>query len=227
MGKLVKVLLAVSLGVLLATSAFAAESSYDQGTWFLSGGSNLDLAFGSDTMTPEKGPDATTDVTEFGLGTRVGYFVIDGLEIGLGLDFDYTQMTDDADNVTTVTDFLIGLQGAYFIDLSGYVDPFVAILFGFASESTDFAPDTGTDTTDSASGFGYRGDLGINIAVARTVGIAPSIFYRGESLSGTADVVTTTVDPTTGAETTTTAEADYDTTSGRFGLGVAINVFLN
>lgn len=219
MSKAMRVLMVTGLVLLMSTAAFAKGSgdAYNAGHIFLSGSTNLDLAFGTDTMEPDGGSSVDTDHTEIGLGTRVGYFVIKGWEIGLGLNYDSDKATVDVagtETVTTSSEMLIGLQTAYFFNLSGAIDPYGALLIGYSSRSTEVEPDGGTSTTDEASGFpAYEIEAGVNIQVASgRVGIAPALFYRGYSRAGTTDAGGT--------------DADYDESGSRFGFKVAVNGFL-
>ncbi|MCZ7584830.1 MAG: hypothetical protein M5R36_16695 [Deltaproteobacteria bacterium] len=181
MGKLVKVLLTLSLGLLLATSAFAKDS-YETGNWFLSGSSNLNFAFGSDTYKADVSgaKESSTDHTVFGLGTRVGYFVVNGFEVGLGFLYDYDQASYDKygavpEGETTMSSYLVGVQGAYFYDLGG-MDPFFAALIGFHGTSTETAPKSGSSTTTDSSGLAADVDLGVNFLLTGSVGLAPSLY---------------------------------------------------
>ena len=222
MGKMIRVLLVLSLGLLLATSAFAKDA-YEPGNFYLSGATDLNFAMGTDTFTPDEGDGVDTDHTVFGLGTRAGYFVIEGLEIGLGFEYDYDKATtefttvDDQGVATTMdvdtitSSYLIGLQAAYFYNLGG-IDPFLAFLIGFGGQSTDVEPEEGDSTANSASGLAYDIALGVNFLLNSKVGLAPALYYRGLSFSGTDD--------------SSGEDADYDWSSSRFGLRVGINCFL-
>ena len=225
MRKLSIVLLVLSLGLLLASTASAKEAAYNAGNIFLSGATDLNLAFGTDTVKPKDGDSQDTSHTVFGLGTRVGYFVINGLEVGLGLDYNYDKASTDIPTTdpttgatekiktdTTTSDYLFGIQGAYFFDLGG-TDPFIALLLGLGGNSNDVKPDKGDKTTNSASGMAYDISVGVNFLLNKRVGLAPALFYTGDSFSGSYKVGSGTA-------------ADYDTTSSRMGLRVGIDLFL-
>lgn len=225
MNRLLKVSLVLALVLLVSTTAFAKSkgSAYETGNIYLTGATNLNFGMGSDTMTPDEGDEMTTDHTMFGLGTRAGYFVIDGLEIGLGLNYDYDKAewdatsTDAAGKETEMTmtqtnsTYLVGLQGAYFFDMDG-IDPFVAVLVGFTGSSDELKPEEGDSTTDSTSGPGYDISLGVNFLLNKKVGLAPALYYTGTSESGSTE--------------TGSVSSDYDFSTSRYGLRVGINLFL-
>lgn len=207
----------LSLVFVLSTSAFAKSSPYDPGTVYLSGDTNLNFMFGTDTIKPDQGDSMDFNHTIFGLGTRAGYFVIDGLEVGLGLNYDYDKMTykypgGGGDNTETASSYLFGLQGGYFFDIGGY-DPFFMLLIGYEGISNESKPDGGDTTTDGVSGLGYDIALGMNFVLTDHVGLAPALFYSGASLSGE-------------SKTGSAEAAKYDYSASLYGLRMAINLFL-
>jgi len=224
MRKLVIILFAIALGLVVASVAVAKDNAYNAGNLYLTGSTDLNLQFGDDVMKPKGGTKTTVDHTIFGLGTRIGYFVVKGFEIGLGLNYDYDQAasstneTDDNGNTvknkvtTTTSTYLVGPQGAYFFNLGG-MDPFIAALIGYAGNSMDSKPNHGDKTTASAGGFAWDAAVGINFLVNPKVGIAPALFINMQTLNGD-------------TKTDGGSKLKYTDSTTRYGLRIGVNLFL-
>jgi hypothetical protein len=224
MKKLMTVLLALTIGLMLTTTSFAKDNAYAAGNMFLSGDTNLNMAFGTDSLKLKDQDKQDTDHVVFGLGTRAGYFFINGLEAGLGMTYDYDKSSykedytsdsgDDTSKINvddTTSSYLIGLQGQYFFDMNG-IDPFIGVLIGYNGLSNENKPEKGDKTTSSGGGLAYDISAGVNFLLNKRVGIAPALFYRGASVSGTNKY---------GSES-----IDFDSTSSRYGLRIGIDLFL-
>ena len=77
----------VLLTVFAAFVVFAASAQVEQGTWLLSGGSNLDFTVNDE----DQGDDS-----DFTVAARGGYFVIENLAVGLNLGLYKNSEADDA-----------------------------------------------------------------------------------------------------------------------------------
>ena len=205
--------LAVILSLALSGSALAfgvtdKDDPFASGKWLIGLSSAMDFGMGSDSYEPDDGDEVETDVINFNFGAAGGYFVLQGWEIGPVLRYDYERTTDEDDNITGVSDYLVGIQTGYYYATPVPVHPFVNLELGYAGRSVNYEPDEGDETSDSAGGFAMRPSLGAAFFFTRAVALTPSLYYQYTSLSGTDDM--------------SGDEFDYDETISRFGLQIGI-----
>lgn len=195
-------------GSALAWGVTAKDDPFASGKVFLGLSSGLDFGMGTDTYEPEDGDEVETDVMQFGIGATGGYFVLKGWEIGLAARYDYGRTTDEDDNIASTGDFLIGIQTGYYYATPIPVHPFINVEAGYAGRFTNFEPDEGDETSDSAGGFAVRPSLGAVFFFSDEIALAPSFYYQYTALSGTDD--------------TTGTEFDYDASSSRLGFQLGL-----
>jgi len=162
-----KRLFITSIIVLSCVSAFA---QFEKGR-ILAGGS---VSF-SATTNKTKTDNATTTndkTTSFDFGPRAGYFFIDNLAAGLGLDFSTTSWKDDgSDNKETRNEFVISPFVRYYLQPGIFFQGTYGIGPGNYKEKTG---STTTSTKYTASnwslGAGYAYFLNSNVAVEPFIG---------------------------------------------------------
>ncbi len=202
-----------------AGSAFAGDKNIEAENILVGGAADLGFALGTRTATPEEGDDIETNTTSFGLSGYMGYFVIDGFELGPILALDNEKITyveggangDDAVSSTTTYDF--GLQLGYFFDLGGAAVPYGMLGIAYRGGSTSY--DNGdTEATADMSGYVIEPKVGANIFFTEAIALDLGLFVEYASYTQTQD---------SGEDDS--EEADFDVSETNYGLAVGFNVF--
>jgi len=218
-----KKVLVITLVLVFAFSltAFAGKNkAIKAGDIVVGGAADFGFGMGSSTGTPEDGDDVEMKSMDFGFGGFMGYFVIDGLEIGPALGVAYGKDTTvdaghDGENdlITSATTYDIGAQIGYFFGLKGIVVPYGMLRFAYmgGSGSTDNGD---TEATMDMSGFTVGPKAGVDLFLTNKVAVDLGLFLDYESYTQTMN---------SGAEGAEDVDMDY--TDMDYGLAVGINVF--
>ncbi len=122
----------ILLTVLIVTGwAISSIAQTQKGKVFISGSSDLSLS--STTMTLEYDGEelGDADMSSFSFTPTVGYFVADGLALGLSLNIDNSKQDD-----ITTNSLLIGPIARYYIGSSN-VKPFIQAGYYFGSQTEE------------------------------------------------------------------------------------------
>ena len=166
--KILFAILVACSAILLLVSVGAAQSSSSSDKEYASkgvvelGGS---IGFSSYTSV-SAGQTSSTTYTSFSLTPSVGYFVTDGLEIGLD-PFSLTTSTHTGASSSQTEISILGGLG-YAFKTQGAAYPFVEGVAGFSSYSSG---------TYSASGFSWGARGGVKIVLASHVLILAGVQY--------------------------------------------------
>ncbi len=175
----------------------AANAQTEKGTWMVSGKS--EISFNSvNTSVKFDGTEVAEDETSsFTFAPSAGYFVINDLAVGLGLNYAHSK-NDDVKSDT----FVVMPQATYFFATSGNIKPYVeaGIGYGFNKTSDD-------DSEAKADGLAYGAGLGVAYFVNPSVAFNLGLNYSGANLKFSED---------------SNLETDVNT----LGVGVGISVFL-
>lgn len=203
-----------------AASAFALDKNIKAGNMVFGGAGEFDLAAGSQTITPDQGDDITSSTLGFGLEAWMGYFVIDGLELGPLVGFGYDKLTQDEmgataddDLVSTTTSYDIGLQIGYFFDVHDIVVPYGMLRAAYGGATTTV--DNGVDESDNTfSGFVVGPKAGIDLFFYKTVALDLGLFFDYRSGTNTFNTGVSGAD-----------DVEVDMVNTDYGLAVGFNVF--
>lgn len=139
----------VLLTVFAALTVFTASAQIEQGTWLISGSSNL----GFTSFNEDAG-----DYSQFNIDVKGGYFVIENLAVGLNLGYDKVEET----SLTT-----FGLFGRYYVNGSIFGG------LGFNSNSLDL----GIDDAEKVSFTTIPLEVGYAAFIGKVVAIEPAFNY--------------------------------------------------
>jgi outer membrane protein len=153
--------------------ALGLNAQVEQGKILIGGSSNL--RFSSNTMSSEvvgvEDSDSQLKTSEFSFEPQVGYFVIDGLAVGIDLSYISSKSKwGDMDWSDPSTALGIGLFGKYYVGDTN-IKPFAQANIGFMSISY------GDDDTDKYSGLAFGGVLGAAYFINEYVGLEMGIGY--------------------------------------------------
>ncbi|MCB9347060.1 MAG: outer membrane beta-barrel protein [Lewinellaceae bacterium] len=122
----------LSAGTLLAQ--FTAQGNFMMG-------STLGFSAATSTITQDKGSgDVATEnptYTQFSIAPSVGYFLIDNLALGIGLDYTFNQVKNKTQATNKDSDLLFGPFARYYIPMTDDMSFFLEANFGFGNSSDD------------------------------------------------------------------------------------------
>ncbi len=174
----------LGLAAIMMSTVMMAQNQGD-----LSVGGDLSLGFNSNAATTESGSTTTTtksNVTTFGISPRVGYFVIDNLEVFAmaGVGITTSKPSDNLKSNSTAWNY--GIGAAYYLPLMSniYYAPALTLKGNSISTKAEVTYGSMTNTTtDSYNTFGVSLALGrfetrITDNVAINLNVA-SLSYSG------------------------------------------------
>ncbi len=212
-------LLAVVVG-----SALTASAQFEKGTIFLNGGTSLGLNFGTSTSSFSGGGvtiETESSYSSFGLNTMPGYFLMDGLVVGLDINFNTNSSSFDFEVSDTKTvelsyktsEVLVGPFVRYYLDAGLFFQAGVG--FGSASSTDDeydLLEDNVVSTESSAGAFAYTVGVGYAIFLNDNVALEPSLGYGSVTYSEN--------ELPDGIDEITTTDAGLN-------VGIGISIFFN
>lgn len=74
---------------------------------------------------------------QFNIAPKIGYFVIDNLALGLGMDYTFSRVKEPNQDESTDADLLFGPFGRFFLPLDDDISLFVEGTFGYGNSSDD------------------------------------------------------------------------------------------
>ena len=209
-------LLALMLGLFVSLNA-----QTDKGSMILGGG--LDLNAGSSKSKSEyDGTSIETDGPShmnFYLGPRFGYFIMDGLAVGLDLGLGYNSSSKDKDDYSSTYSsmtFSAGPFARYYYKM-GKLAPFGHVNVGFGGGSSKSEVKISNVTTteeNTGSLMNYGVGVGAAYFLSDNIALEGIIAYRSNQ--------------TTDTEKGKDGEKDrkYTNTIGGENFGIGFNIFL-
>lgn len=147
--------------LLLVSIAFSSMTfgQLQQGSWVVSGNSSLQVS-------SSKFEGASSSATTVTLSPSIGYFVVDGLAVGIGVD------VLNSDGFTTYA-FLP--SASYYFQTQSQVKPFLQVGVGYGGMSSD---------GDSIGGLALGAGAGITFLINQNVGLNFGLQYLRGDYSG-------------------------------------------
>lgn len=143
------VLLALSMILFVTTETMAQEGK----KFALKGSTELGGSISFQSLTPVSDGNTGTASTIFALAPYIGYFVVDGFELGLN-PFGITSISYSGSSATQVAIFF---APSYNFSTQSIAYPFIEGLLGFTSQSSG--------SSETLSGFSWGGRGGVKLAV--------------------------------------------------------------
>lgn len=196
------------LAVSMATTAFADTRFGQKGTWAVGGSA------GFSSSSQDTGADDVPSTTAITFSPAAGYFISNGLLIGLAPSYTSTSYDSGASGADTVDSSTTGvsatvnyyhpLQGTLFIGGGAHLGYFTETTPSLTYDSTTGLP-TGSSDFDT-SGIGFGAHAGPTLAFGGKFGGFASLLV-------TYDYVTMTGD------------GDYESKNSSFGIGTELGIF--
>lgn len=154
----------------------AANAQTEKGSWVVSGSTGIGF---NNISTKAKANGVSANgpkVSTLSITPSVGYFVTNGLAIGLDLGFTSATSKEDGDKSTTST-FSIIPSATYYFKGAGQVLPYLGAGVGYSSINNKY--NSGTYSQDSdTSGLAWKVKGGIVYMITPTVGIDLGVGYN-------------------------------------------------
>ncbi|MEE9450993.1 MAG: outer membrane beta-barrel protein [Ignavibacteriaceae bacterium] len=158
-----KLLVLIGCISLLSIISIDAQDFANEGIWEVGGG----IGFNSTTGVSD-GETDDESLTQFWFNPYVGYFVVDGVELGLIPTLSILSQGD-----ASLTSFGILFAPAYNFDLGNCWYPFIEGRVGYNTSTLD--PGEGDSHTDSGLEWGFRG--GVKAQVGNAALVNAGLFY--------------------------------------------------
>ncbi|GEN74731.1 outer membrane beta-barrel protein [Chryseobacterium hagamense] len=114
-----------------------SNAQMTKGDWVISGNTGLGFNTQSSKMKANGQSEDGPKISRFSVTPSVGYFVIDGLAVGIDLGFDSTTQKQDGSKVTLST-FSVMPTATYYFNTGGKFFPFIGAGIGYGSTKTKY-----------------------------------------------------------------------------------------
>lgn len=168
------VLIAFLLSVGTLLGQYTAQGNFMMGT-------TLGFSAATSTITQDYG---TGDVakenptyTQFSIAPSIGYFLIDNLALGIGLDYTFNQVKNKSQATNKDSDLLFGPFARYYIPMTEDMSFFLEANFGFGNSSDDQEVG-GVPQNISTNIFAVGVGPGFTIFSSAAVGIETLVKYN-------------------------------------------------
>ncbi|MDQ0594057.1 outer membrane protein [Chryseobacterium ginsenosidimutans] len=178
-----------------------SNAQMTKGDWVISGNTGLGFNATSSKVKANGQSQDGPKISSFSVTPSVGYFVIDGLAVGIDLGFDSRTTKQDGDKLTVST-FSVMPTATYYFQTGSKFFPFVGVGAGYASSKTKYSISSsimdpllfeGDSTTD---GLAWKAKAGVTYMATQSLGINLGVgfdqFYTKDSFMGTEIKTTTT-----------------------------------
>ncbi len=162
-----------ALWIVLLFSATSLMAQYtSQGNFLM--GATMGFSAASSTITQDEGNgDVATEnptSTQFNIAPSIGYFMVDGLAMGIGLDYTFNQVSRQNEDTNKDSDILFGPFARYYLPMGEDMAFFLEANFGFGNSSDD-REIAGTRQNISTNIFAAGLGPGFTIFSSNAVGI--------------------------------------------------------
>jgi len=198
----------ISIGFVFFCFVISLKGQTEQGNVLLGGETKLAFTFlNSKWKTDDdSGDDGKTTNLEF--SPQIGFFVVDGLALGVEIPIMYSSEKDEDDDKFSSTSLAFAPFLRYYIGTSN-VKPYLHGEVGFGNLKVKYDPATGSSDDASAGMFLYEIGGGLGIFLNDKVSLDIGIGYASVSIKPKED-----------------NDVNYRSISSGFGLGIGLVVVL-
>jgi outer membrane protein len=198
----------LSIGFVMLCFVISLKGQTEQGNVLLGGETKLNFTSMNSKWKTDDDNGEYGKTTNLELSPQIGFFVADGLALGVELPVMYSSEKDEDDDKYSTTSFAFAPFLRYYFGTSN-VKPYFHGAVGLGSMKMKFDPASGSSADASARMFLYELGGGLGIFLNDKVSLDIGLGYASVSLKPTED-----------------NDVNYkDITSG-FGLGIGIVVVL-
>jgi outer membrane protein len=153
-----------------------SNAQMTKGDWVISGNTGLGFNATSSKIKANGQSEDGPKISSFSVTPSVGYFVINGLAVGIDLGFNSTTTKQDGDKMTYST-FSVMPTGTYYFNTGGKFFPFVGAGVGYASTKTKYSFSSSIsdpllfsgDATED--GLAWKAKAGVTFMATQSLGI--------------------------------------------------------
>jgi len=166
----------ILLGLVLSMVVLSISAQTGAGKILIGGSSNLGFSATTDKYKSDEGDGTDGKGINLNLSPQAGYFVMDGLAVGLMVDLGISTYKEDGDEETfTYSQFMLAPFARYYYGESK-IKPFAEVAVGFGSYAFKFDGDK-----DKTGTFNFQFKLGAAFFVTDQVSIDLGLGYSSYS----------------------------------------------
>lgn len=157
---------------LLVSLTFSVNAQTEKGKWLVSGSTNVGF---NSVNTKYKADGFSVDgekVNTFNISPSVGYFIIDNLSVGLGLDYNNSSTKDENDEKLSSSTFTVLPTATYFFTKNTTVKPYLGAGAGYASYKQKYG-----SVSQTNGGFAWGVEGGLAYFINPKIGIDLGLGY--------------------------------------------------
>ncbi|MCD1117016.1 OmpW family outer membrane protein [Chryseobacterium turcicum] len=146
-----------------------SNAQMTKGDWVISGNTGLGFNSASSTVKANGESEDGPKISKFSITPSVGYFVMDGLAVGIDLGLDSETKKYDGDK-TTDTRFSVMPTATYYFNTGSKFFPFVGVGVGYATNKTKETL-SGISDNYTADGLTWKAKAGVTYMATQSLGV--------------------------------------------------------
>ncbi|MEN4762087.1 MULTISPECIES: OmpW family outer membrane protein [unclassified Chryseobacterium] len=149
-----------------------SNAQMTKGDWVISGNTGLGFNAQSSTVKANGESNDGPKISNFSITPSVGYFVIDGLAVGIDLGFNSNTNKFDGDKLTNTT-FSVMPTATYYFNTGSKLFPFVGAGIGYATYKEKYSLSSGAafNADSTNDGLTWKAKAGVTYMATQSLGI--------------------------------------------------------
>ncbi|HLO57691.1 MAG TPA: outer membrane beta-barrel protein [Bacteroidales bacterium] len=172
--------------LVLSFFVLSLNAQTEAGKILVGGSSSLSFSAMTEKYKSDDADGTWGKSTSFSLAPDAGYFVIDGLAVGLQLNMGLSSFKQDDSDYKSSSTMIVAAPFVKYYYGTGKVKPFATASIGFGSQ-VDKDKNGETTTTDKTGIFGFGGGIGAAMFMNDNVALELGIGYTSMSTKAKED----------------------------------------
>lgn len=153
-----------------------SNAQMTKGDWVISGNTGMGFNAASSTAKANGESEDGPKISKFSITPSVGYFVMDGLAVGIDLGLDSETNKYDGDK-TTSTRFSVMPTATYYFNTDSKFFPFIGVGIGYATSKTKYSSSGSIidpslfDGNLKEDGLAWKAKAGVTYMATQSLGI--------------------------------------------------------
>jgi hypothetical protein len=204
-----KTLKRVLTTIVISLFVLSLNAQTTAGKLLLGGSSNMGFSASTNKWKNDNGSGTDSKDLNLNLSPQVGFFVINGLAVGLVMEINYSSSKDDATNDKSISTTLVAGPFVRYYFGSSKIKPFVEGSGGFGLYVDKYDPDEGNTLTDKYGVMALQGKGGVAFFLNDAVSLELGLSYNYMTAKAKED-----------------NDTNYKTINGGIGMDIGIVVVL-